>query len=619
MQKIVGRSSLEQAISEILGESQRAADTETTGLKAHLRDRLFSIIIATRSHVYYFNFKPYAGLDPDWVLPDPKVLQPIFNDGALIFMHNAKFDIAMLDNEGIEVTNPVHCTEVTARLINNTEFTYTLDACAARDLGKKKDDKVKLYIKKHGIYRYELDPETGEEEQIPDYTKVPFDIMAPYGMVDGQITLDLGIWQLSRLLEIQKNIPSQYRPITNIYENDLRLIKTAYAMERRGAKVDRDYARRGYERSIQAYESAAERFQQISGFPLKDSPKSLQKAFDSVGESYGTTAKGGPSFTDEILEGMTSPLASTLQEYRSSYKEANTYYKNFLHFADANDRIHATMRLGGTKTGRMSYADPNLQNLPKNEEEDQSNPWLVRRCFIPTDSDYCLVMIDYDQMEYRLMLEYADEVAVINKVLGGLDVHQATADMVGITRKQAKTLNFCILFGGGAGKIARMLGITVEQAKILKHQYFSALPQIQKFIYQVMNTARRTGRVINWAGFVNYCRDPDFAYQLVNHLIQGGCAQIVKFVMPKCHDVLRGTKSHLLLQVHDELVFEMHKSELHLVSELKKVMESVYPHRKLPLTCGVSYSWKSWADKRKGEPQGVDDGQTHQELRVSAS
>lgn len=603
---LVRRTILQSVISKLNSASHIAFDVETTGLYPHLGDRLFSLILHDGAEGYYFNFQAYPGLAEDWILPRSALadLAPLFaKKDCLFYAHNAKFDLAMLRYEGLEVLGPVHDTEMGARLEYNRHFSYSLDACAKR-LGLAKSDAVAEYIKKHKLYEKYIDPETGEEAKKPLFTKVPFDVIAPYGIKDAEITYALGMHQLNWVKEDAKNTLTQNpNPVTDFYATELALTKVCLDMETVGIRINREFCERALAEERQTYTKAAEEFRKISGFPLVDSPKSLKKAFESVGETFGTTAKGNPSFTADVLEGMKSPLATKLLEYRSAYKKAHTYYQNFLALADKNDRIHANMRQAGTDTTRFSYSEPNLQNLNKNDDEDAAGQeFLVRRAFIPT-SDYVLTAIDYQAQEYRLMLEYAGEMPVIEKVLAGLDVHSATAEMMGVTRKEAKTLNFLLLYGGGAGKLATSLGVDIEEARALRSQYFARLPKVAAFIRKVIKKADDAELIRSWRGFplrfpysnTNGKRE-NHSYKAPNHLIQGGCAQVVRLAMVRCHERLRGMKSRMLVQVHDELLFEIHKSELHVIPEIKGIMEKAFPHRHLPLLCEVKYSVKSWAD-----------------------
>jgi DNA polymerase-1 len=194
------------------------------------------------------------------------------------------------------------------------------------------------------------------------------------------------------------------------------------------------------------------------------------------------------------------------------------------------------------------------------------------------------------------MLDYAGEMALIEQVAAGVDVHQATADLVGCTRKHAKTVNFGLLYGTGVEKLAVMLGISVEDARHLKAKYFSKLPNVERFIKNVIQTARNEGQIYNKFGRVYTFLDRNFAYKAPNYLIQGGTSDAMRNAMINCHDILEGTLSRMILQVHDELLFEIHKSEMHLIPLLKEAMKKAYPYRLLAMDVDVEYSNESWQD-----------------------
>jgi DNA polymerase-1 len=427
---------------------------------------------------------------------------------------------------------------------------------------------------------------------------VPFDIISEYACIDAEITLQLGLYQLDKIEGLSK--------ITNIkkvYENEKKLVRVAFDMEFHGITINRAFCGKAFNYEKSKQDEAANRFEELSGHELVDSGKALAKAFDAVGELYPVTAKGNPSFKAEFLESLSTPLARELLAYRKAQKLANTYYANFIKFADKDDRIHASINLAGTSTGRFSMSEPNLQNLTRTSEEDLKEVYTVRRAFVPSSQDHCFVMIDYQAMEFRLMLDLAGEKGVINKILTeGLDVHQATANQMKVSRQEAKTLNFMLLYGGGIAKLATSLGLSEKKAKDLRDEYFEKLPKVGELIKRTIHAAKVKKKLQNWAGFIYHFPDSDFAYVAPNHIIQGSCAQIIRFAMTEIAPMLQGTKSKMLLQIHDELLFEFHRDDLHMISVIKETMEKIYQHKYLPMACEVSHSWKSWADKQKGLP-----------------
>lgn len=604
---LVTRKNLGGVLSQ-LTTGTYAIDTETTGLRAYHGDRLFSLIISNGTTSWYFNFQEYPGLEQDWVLPKVDTfaaLVPFFADcGSIFYLQNAKFDMAMLAKEGIQVLGTVYDTEVLGRLLYNRHMKYDLGS-QVKAIGLEKSSEVDDYIAKHKLFTWIKSPGKEKRAKQPHFDRVPHAIISRYGEKDGEITWKLGEHQRAELAKLSSALTSSGMSgkLLELVETEAKVTRVCFDMEQTGIKIDREYCQRGFDYETHLASEAAEKFEELSGMPFLDSRLVLAKAFTAAGEKYPTTEKGNPSFTDEVLEGFTSPLAKILQAHRSASKTANTYFANFLYYADQNDRIHPNMRQAGTDTGRFSFSDPNLQNVPK----DDPGEFPVRRAFVPDGPEWLLVAIDFQAMEFRLLLDYANEREIIRQIIEeDLDVHQATANKMGVSRKEAKTLNFGLLYGMGAEKLAGSLDITLSQAQKLKDQYFEALPGVRRFSQGVMEKANTRGWIFNWAGRVCYfpfMKNPRtgkmdrFAYKAANHCIQGGCADIVKIAMVRCHDHLAGKRSKMLLQIHDEILYSIHESELSIVPELQRLMATSYPARHLPMACSVEFSRKSWSDK----------------------
>jgi DNA polymerase-1 len=302
------------------------------------------------------------------------------------------------------------------------------------------------------------------------------------------------------------------------------------------------------------------------------SPKQLKELFDALGETYSYTEKGNACFDADALERSQSPIAKLILKYRYHYKRAHTYFENFIWLADINGAIHCDLQQPGTETGRLSCWAPNLQNVSKTADKEEKD-FPVRRCFIPRPG-FFFADLDYQAAEYRMMLDYAGETTLIEKIKAGVDVHTATQEEMGIdSRHEAKTFNFALLYGAGLQRIADMLKITPEEAKERKARYFSKLGGVKRFIFNVRDAANARGFVINWAGrMLKYTRDTSF--KAPNGLIQGGVGDLGKGAiiaadkMLSSHETMRSPshyKSKLLLQVHDSLLFEIAEEEQHLI------------------------------------------------------
>jgi len=287
----------------------------------------------------------------------------------------------------------------------------------------------------------------------------------------------------------------------------------------------------------------------------------------------------------------------------------------------------------------------NLTNPDKYEEQTEAALYPVRRSFIPRPG-YFFAMIDFSQMEFRMMLDYASANSLINEILKGHDVHTATANVSGTSRKEAKTTNFLTAYSGGVVKLAqglfkgklkgskaqlgaiykKMFGwrlsdeeqrawpTVTDELRTLNEPYirkaydiqqsiFRAAPEIKDFLKAVQRAAETRGYVRNWLGRRYYFTDKRWAYKAPNHLIQGGSAEVTKIAMNKVDEYLKDKESKMLLSIHDELVIEVKYGEEYVVDAIKGIMEHIYPYKRLPLLVDVEWSEKNLADKQDWSPE----------------
>lgn len=593
---IVNRQEFAQIVEKLASTAVVAVDTETTGLRAYQGHELFSVIFADSENEYYFDFNRNNRAAGSHPLGHVKYLQPIFDNPGILIGHNLKFDMHMLAKEGITFKRTLWCTEAQARVEYNQHYTYSLDACSQR-LGFKKDDAVKEWMNKNGAYtKAKIE---GKKQQKKDYQfwKVPLEIIQPYAEKDARLTYQLWQHQDKRFDEI--DAPGIGAPSIRLVSGlEAKITSAFFRVEQAGIKLDLDYCRRGLDHERTRVEENLRKFRELSGTDLVDSAPALKGPLSTAGVECGQTKKGSDSYAAAVLEEQKDhPLVAAVLAYRDAQKRAGTYWSSFLALAGRDGRVHANLRQAGTATGRTSCSDPNLQNLTA--EDDSEYP--IRRAFVP-DEDEILVSIDYQAMEYRLMIDYAQERQLAEQVMAGVDLHQATADMMGVTRKEAKTINFGLLYGSGIDKLAEMLGCTRTKAQELKYLYFEKLPNVRKFVKTVTSTAERRGYIFNWAGRRCYFPDPRFAYTAPNHLIQGGCADIKKIAVVAVDKFLENRESRILMEIHDELLLSMPRSELHLIPEIVTIMEQAYKPKLLPMKCSVAWSDKSWHDLQDGFP-----------------
>lgn len=596
---IVNHRNFKQCLEDVINEEYLGLDTETRGLHAYLGHRLFSIIITSQHNSYYFNFNampdhlgklaPVENILPLSWLDDFKNL---FDRTYITwFIHNAKFDLHMLGVENLFIRGTVVCTEMLSRLINNRLSSYSLANMGAL-IGYPKDDTVEKYITKHKLYT-EVDVGKKKPKKDKHYDLVPFEIISEYGLTDGEVVYKLGMYGLKRLKELDEEQTALGLPsIMGVYRNEVNLTKVLFAMERVGTRTDQAYIKEAYDYEIEMREEYAEKFYALTGEEFQDAATLFKKVFEKLGLEAGRTPKGNPSFSEANLPD--NAVTELIVGWRKHNKRAGTYWRNYLDLADKDDVIHCNFRQAGTVTGRMSSFDPNLQNVPKRGEDQSKYP--VRRAFIPREG-YFFCMVDFDQMEYRLLLDIANEAEVIRQIKEeGLDVHTATANTMRVERDPAKTLNFMLLYGGGAAKLAAALKCTLAKAKQYKNIYFRSLRRVQRIVDALIKTSKQRGFIVNWLGR-RLLLDELKPYAMPNHYIQGGCGDVCKMAMVAIHDLLKPHESRMLLQVHDELIIEIKKGEEFLIPKIKYIMENTYPSTNLQLTAGADYSLTDWHNK----------------------
>lgn len=580
-------SDLQAVVLKLAAHASLGLDTETTGLR--WSDRLFNLIIATDDEEFVFWF---GGKDVPQELLLPKAetfaaLSRVFAcEYREWFIQNAKFDLRMLHHEGVTIAGRVYCTNAQGRLYKNNRLgkrPYSL-AMQARDyLGREKDSSVEVFVKKNKLKSLIVMPGKNDQYEVHHYDRVPFPIMSQYSATDGRLHYDLGTF-------LKKNMPPEIKPLS---DKECEVTKVLLDMEIRGIKINRDYTRSAMVHEESLLREAKGSFLAQTGYEYANDKKLLCKIFTAEGATIPVTAKGNPSLTDDTLEEIDSPAAEAVRTIRGIEKRISTYYSSFLFYADSDDIIHADFRQGGTETGRLSCADPNLQNLPsEDEEDDKGKPFWVRGCFRPRPGKM-FSSVDFKQQEFRVMAAYANEQALIKKIMEGEDVHQATADLMGVTRKQAKTLNFGLLYGMGTKKLARALKISEAEARDLKFRYFSRFPKIELLLRQVARTGETRGYIKTWTGRRQHLFKPEYAYILPNHLIQGSCADVIKYAMADIYKHKNHTVCRMVGTIHDELIFEHKPEHIDIIKDYRKIMESVFPEKNgmiLHTDHSISYS-----------------------------
>ena len=505
-----------------------------------------------------------------------KHLAPIMTDKSILKIgHNIKFDMhffAQVIGEDKEIF-PIEDTAVLSYDLDSSEHGHGMDELAEKFLSYK-------------TIHYEDVCGTGKDKITFDY--VPLDKALNYAAEDADITLRLYNVLKPRLIKEKK---------IAVYENyDRPLIAILQKMEKQGVMVDKqklmnlsqefDKKLKEYEQEI--YKLAGEEFN-------IGSPKQIGEIlFGKLGAKGKKTATGAWQTGADVLENLAAEgnlLAAKILDWRGFSKLKSTYTDALLNLLDKDSRLHTTFNQTVVNTGRLASSNPNLQNIPIRSEEGKK----IRECFIAKPG-YKIIASDYSQVELRLLASVADVKGLKHAFEQGIDIHAATAAKVfGVPyeevdanmRRHAKAINFGIVYGISQYGLAKQIDVSNEEAKKYIDAYFAQMPEIKKYMEQTTMFAHQYGYVktpfgrkcsIMGINDKNKRIVANAERASINAPIQGGAADIIKRAMIAVQRELEegGYKTKMLLQVHDELVFEAPLDEVEKAAALiKKTMESV--------------------------------------------
>jgi len=348
------------------------------------------------------------------------------------------------------------------------------------------------------------------------------------------------------------------------------------------------------------------------------SPKQIGEIlFDKMEIPYRwRKTKSGQYSTDEVKLTELSekyPFVATILEYRSLSKLKSTYVDALPRMINPKTgRIHSSFNQALAATGRLSSNNPNLQNIPIRTPEGRK----VREAFIPRDENHILLAADYSQIELRLIAEISGDKAMLEAFQAGQDIHQATAAKVydvpfdevsADQRRNAKTVNFSIIYGAGSTNLSRQLDIPRTEAKELIEQYFKQYNGLKSYMDKTVEFAREKGFVTTLMGRRRHLRDIDSRNSLarsnseriaINTPIQGTAADMIKIAMINIHEVFKAKKlkTKLIMQVHDELVFDVPKEELEMIKPIiEEKMKEAIPNLKVPILVGMG-TGETWLE-----------------------
>ncbi|MDE2006892.1 MAG: DNA polymerase I [Rhodospirillales bacterium] len=551
-----------------------ALDTETDGLDA-LRARIVGLSLAVAPGRAAYVPLAHAVLETQLGIADAiAALGSLLADPAVLKIYqNAKYDHLVMARAGFPEAAPCDDTML---------ISYAMDAGAH---GHGMDELSRLHLG-HDPIAY--DAVTGTGRARVTFAEVPIERATAYAAEDADVTLRL--WETLRPRLRAARALALYEQI------ERPLIPVLEAMERAGIRVDADELRRisaEFETRMAEMERDIHR---LAGhaFNLGSAKQLGEVLFDEMGLPGGKRMKTGAWGTDaSVLQALADQgieLAARVLDWRQLAKLKSTYTDALVdQINPETGRVHTSYAQAIASTGRLSSTDPNLQNIPIRTEEGGR----IRRAFV-ADPGHVLVSADYSQIELRLLAHVADIPALKESFARGEDIHARTASevfgipMVGMdpmTRRRAKAINFGIIYGISAFGLARQLGIEPAEARGYIGAYFARYPEIRDYMERTKEIARRQGYVESpfgrrcWVGGIadrNAARRAYAERQAINAPLQGGAADIIKRAMVRLPRALEeaGLRSRMLLQVHDELLFEAPTDEAAALAALaKRVME----------------------------------------------
>jgi DNA polymerase I len=562
-----------------------ALDTETTSLDPMQADLCgFSLAVSANAACYvpliHRQGGDGTGLFPGETAADQlsaeqalAVLKPLLEDRSVLKIgQNLKFDWLVLARHGIEVA-PVDDTMLLSYVLDAGRSPHGMDPLAEELLGHRT------------VHYGEV---AGSGKRHVGFANVAIDKATEYAAEDADVTLRL--WQVLKARLVAEHMVTVYESL------ERPLVSVLARMERRGISIDRQVLSRLSGDFAQKAMGLEAEIRQLAGEPMNPgSPKQLGDIlFGKMGLPGGKKTKTGAwSTSASVLEDLAEEghaLPQKILEWRQVTKLKSTYTDALPAFVNPQThRVHTSYALAATPTGRLSSSDPNLQNIPVRTEEGRK----IRRAFV-ADPGYKLVSADYSQIELRLLAEIADIPALKQAFRDGLDIHAMTASemfgvpvkgMPGEVRRRAKAINFGIIYGISAFGLANQLGIPREEAAAYIKKYFERFPGIRAYMDATKETCRKQGYVTTLFG--RKCHYPDIRASnpsirafneraAINARLQGSAADIIRRAMIRMDAVLAKERlsAQMLLQVHDELIFEVPEDEIaRTLPVVKRVME----------------------------------------------
>ncbi len=589
--QLVSEESVDQLVDKIKSAGKFVIDTETTGLNP-MRVEIVGISISTASgEGYYIPVGHRDGPNVDLELVISK-LKPLLEDESLQKCgQNVKYDTVILRRYGIETKGFVFDPMIASYLLNPSERQHNLDVLSLEHLNYKPIPIADLIGSGRG--------------QI-SFAEVPVDKAAEYSSEDADITFRL--WEVLRPKLEEKKLLELFEKV------EMPLVDVLREMEMNGVSIDVDLLKEISAEMALGLGKLEVEIYRIAGeeFNINSTKQLGQILFEKLKLPTKRKTKTGYSTGVDILEELAREheLPGKVLEYRQLAKLKSTYVDALPELVNPDTgRIHTSFNQTVTATGRLSSSDPNLQNIPIRTEIGSR----IRKAFIPADSSWVILSADYSQIELRLMAHLSGDSTLVESFRKGEDVHTKTASiMFGIfpqlvtpdLRRQAKTINFGIMYGMGPYGFSQRLGVTLEEARKFIDSYFATYPGVKDYMEKIISEAKKKGYVTTMLGRRRYLpemessnsRVREFAERTaINTPLQGTAADLIKVAMVNIHGKIKERKmsAKMILQVHDELVFEVPEPEVEelrslAVEEMESALELSVP---IKVDVGVGGNW----------------------------
>ncbi|MEG0347713.1 MAG: DNA polymerase I [Acinetobacter sp.] len=571
---VLSQADWDKLFQRLSTEKRFAIDTETTSLDYRIAEMVgFSVAFDANDAYYIPLAHDYEGapeqLNREVIL---KQIKPILEDPKVEKIgHHLKYDAHIFENHGIHLEGWYFDTMLASYVLNSVATRHGMD------------DVARVYLS-HLTTTYEQVAGKGAKQKT--FNQIELETAAHYAAEDAHVT-----YRLYEVLDRKlKEIPELSGILHNI---EMPVASVLATMEENGIELDLsfldqlsvDFAETIQNLENQIIEMAGESFN-------VSSPKQVGEVlFEKLGLKGGKkTATGQYSTSEAVLEKIDHPITALIIEYRGLTKLKSTYTEALVKQANSDShRVHTSYHQALTATGRLSSTDPNLQNIPVREEIGRQ----IRKAFI-APKGRVLLAADYSQIELRLMAHFSQDDALVDAFKHGQDVHRRTAsevlgvvleDVTNDQRRQAKAVNFGLLYGMSEFGLIRQLGFTREESQNYIKQYFHRYPGIYEYMQRTRQVALEQGFVETITGRRLYTPDIDARNMMVrkgaeraaiNAPLQGSAAEIIKMAMIEVNKILPHDQAKLLLQVHDELVFEVDEAIAdQLAEQIQDVMQKV--------------------------------------------